>query len=37
EIADALGVSEGTVKSRMNRGRKIMAQRLRAKGIGYEG
>ncbi|MBO4848579.1 MAG: RNA polymerase sigma factor [Clostridia bacterium] len=36
EIADALGVSEGTVKSRMARGRKIMAQRLRAKGIEHE-
>lgn len=36
EIAEALGLSEGTVKSRMSRGRKIMAQHLRAKGIGYE-
>lgn len=36
EIASALGVSEGTVKSRMARGRKIMAQKLRSMGIGYE-
>ena len=36
EIAEALDISEGTVKSRMSRGRKIMAQKLRAKGIGYE-
>ena len=36
EIADALGISEGTVKSRMARGRKELAERLRAKGIGYE-
>lgn len=36
EIAEALGLSEGTVKSRMSRGRKILAQHLRAKGISYE-
>ena len=36
EIADALELSEGTVKSRMSRGRKIMARHLRAKGISYE-
>ena len=35
EIADALGVSEGTVKSRMARGRKLLAQRLREKGIDH--
>lgn len=36
EIADALELSEGTVKSRMSRGRVLLARRLRAKGIGYE-
>ena len=36
EIAEALGISEGTVKSRMNRGRTILARHLRAKGISYE-
>lgn len=36
EIADALGISEGTVKSRMARGRKLLAERLKEKGIGYE-
>ncbi|MBQ4166974.1 MAG: RNA polymerase sigma factor [Clostridia bacterium] len=36
EIAEALELSEGTVKSRMSRGRKLMAQHLRAKGIVYE-
>ena len=36
EISDALGISEGTVKSRLSRGRKILARRLKAKGISYE-
>ena len=36
EIAEALDVSEGTVKSRMSRGRKILAKHLSAKGISYE-
>ena len=36
EIADALDISEGTVKSRMSRGRKILARHLRARGISYE-
>ena len=36
EIAAALGLSEGTVKSRMARGRKILARRLKARGISYE-
>lgn len=36
DIAEALSVSEGTVKSRMSRGRRIMAKQLRAKGIDYE-
>ncbi|MBO4384444.1 MAG: sigma-70 family RNA polymerase sigma factor [Clostridia bacterium] len=36
EIAEALEISEGTVKSRMARGRKIMAKRLNARGISYE-
>ncbi|MCR5808883.1 MAG: RNA polymerase sigma factor [Clostridiales bacterium] len=36
DIAEALEISEGTVKSRMARGRKLLAERLREKGIGYE-
>lgn len=36
EIAEALDISEGTVKSRMSRGRKILAKHLRARGIDYE-
>ncbi|MBO6062275.1 MAG: RNA polymerase sigma factor [Clostridia bacterium] len=36
DIAEALGISEGTVKSRMSRGRKLLARQLRAKGIDYE-
>ena len=36
EIAEALDLSEGTVKSRMSRGRKILAKHLRARGIDYE-
>lgn len=36
EIAQALGISEGTVKSRLARGRKIMARHLKARGISYE-
>lgn len=36
EIAEALDISEGTVKSRMSRGRKILARHLRARGISYE-
>lgn len=36
EIADALGISEGTVKSRMSRGRKQLAKILREKGVDYE-
>ncbi|MBQ1818190.1 MAG: RNA polymerase sigma factor [Clostridia bacterium] len=36
EISEALSVSEGTVKSRMSRGRKLLAKHLRAKGIDYE-
>jgi len=36
EIAEALGISEGTVKSRMSRGRKVLARHLRARGISYE-
>ncbi|MCR5611517.1 MAG: sigma-70 family RNA polymerase sigma factor [Clostridiales bacterium] len=36
EIAEALGINEGTVKSRMARGRKLMAKRLNARGISYE-
>lgn len=35
EIADALGISEGTVKSRMARGRSILAKHLKARGIEY--
>ena len=33
EIAEALGVPDGTVKSRINRGRTELAQRLRALGV----
>jgi RNA polymerase sigma-70 factor (ECF subfamily) len=33
EIAEALGVPSGTVKSRINRGRTELAQRLRALGV----
>lgn len=33
EIAEALGVPDGTVKSRINRGRGELAQRLRALGV----
>lgn len=36
EISETLEVSEGTVKSRMSRGRKILARHLRAKGVSYE-
>ncbi len=36
EIAETLEISEGTVKSRMSRGRKILARHLRARGISYE-
>lgn len=36
DIAAALNITEGTVKSRMSRGRKILARHLSAKGINYE-
>lgn len=36
EIADALGVSEGTVKSRLSRGRGLLKKHLKARGIDYE-
>lgn len=36
EIAEALGISEGTVKSRMARGKKILARHLKARGISYD-
>ncbi len=36
EIAETLEISEGTVKSRMARGRKILARHLKARGISYE-
>lgn len=36
EIAETLEISEGTVKSRMSRGRTILARHLRARGISYE-
>lgn len=35
DIAEALNISEGTVKSRLARGRKILEKELRAKGIDY--
>lgn len=36
DIAQALEISEGTVKSRMARGRKLIAKRLKARGFDYE-
>lgn len=36
EISETLELSEGTVKSRMARGRKILAKHLKARGISYE-
>lgn len=36
EISETLGISEGTVKSRLARGRKMLAAMLRKKGVAYE-
>ena len=33
DIADALGISVGTVKSRLSRGRALLAKSLKAKGV----
>lgn len=36
EISETLGISEGTVKSRLARGRKMLAALLKKKGVDYE-